>query len=272
MRHYKTQISMCFFKRYPELSSFQSKIEASQREVLCAELQEASEDCFQSKIGGKPYWSEAQPWPTNRKGAPLYFLAQINFATMPTLPPYPDKGLLQFFVDPSGELMGMDYSNRLKGDFALLYHENPVAQPHASAGPSIEQVADGPVRRALDLHWKRGHEYVPTTNRLFSWKVGTQAYKWADLMEEETRKKQVLEDYNIFAQASAIKIGGYGCFSKNDIRFNQKYTTYDYLLLQISSGEHIQWGKQGKAHFFLPKKALLEKKFDTALYTWDDFS
>ena len=48
----------------------------------------------QSKIGGTPYWPKH---PTT--GKELMLLLQLNFAEMPSLPLFPQQGILQLFVD-----------------------------------------------------------------------------------------------------------------------------------------------------------------------------
>lgn len=265
---------MSFFDDYPELSEYKEKIEASKREVLRADLATASKNPLHSKIGGHPFWPANKDWPTGRKQQALHFLAQINFEEIPNLAPYPNKGMLQFFIDPSNDLLGMDYSNRKKGEFAVIYHENIPEElaEQAALGPSIENAEEGPVQEARDLKFEKSTEYVPTTDRLFSWKVGARAYKLADQVEGEKRKEQVLKDYNDFAGVAGIKIGGYGCFTQNDIRYSQKYTKYDYLLLQITTEGPIQWKQKGAAHFFITEKDLEERNFEKVLYTWDDNS
>lgn len=265
---------MSFFESYPELSEYKEKIEASQREVLRAKIQPFSEAPLNSRIGGMPFWPEGQEWPKGRRKQRLHFLAQLNFDQLPDFDPYPSKGMVQFFIDPDNDLLGMDYSNRKKGDFVVLYHEDLQQEPtpKADCGRSIEDFDGGPVQEACDLHFETDTEYVPTTDRLFSWKLGVRAYKLADQVEGEERMQEVLNDYNLFTNAAGIKIGGYGSFTQNDIRYSQKYTKYDYLLFQITSQGPIQWGVKGSVHFFIPKQDLKALDFNQVLYTWDDNS
>ena len=60
-----------------------------------------------SRFGGQGYWNKDLEFPVNSNGDPLSFLAQINFAELPENALYPDKGLLQFFID--NESMGTNY-------------------------------------------------------------------------------------------------------------------------------------------------------------------
>ncbi|MFM8488298.1 MAG: DUF1963 domain-containing protein, partial [Bacteroidota bacterium] len=65
---------------------------------------------WQSKIGGLPYMPKNMTWPATPGGQPLFFLAQINFSEMPALSPFPDKGIVQFFICDD-DLYGMDFDD-----------------------------------------------------------------------------------------------------------------------------------------------------------------
>lgn len=53
---------------------------------------------WESRVGGMPYLPLNEKYPTNSEGTPLKLLAQINFAQMPKLENYPEKGILQFLL------------------------------------------------------------------------------------------------------------------------------------------------------------------------------
>ena len=59
---------------------------------------------YQSKVGDKPYLPKNAEYPYHaEKNHPLTLVAQINFAEVPLLPGFPERGILQVFVD------GLDY-------------------------------------------------------------------------------------------------------------------------------------------------------------------
>lgn len=62
-----------------------------------------------SRIGGMPWLAEDEFWPTGADGAPMTFLAQINFAEIPATEGVPAHGLLRLFVDeqPDGSVAPM---------------------------------------------------------------------------------------------------------------------------------------------------------------------
>ena len=51
-----------------------------------------------SKFGGLPYFPKGMELPEDANRKPLRLLAQLNFAEIPNLEPYPKEGLLRFFI------------------------------------------------------------------------------------------------------------------------------------------------------------------------------
>jgi hypothetical protein len=56
-------------------------------------------DTKASKFGGFPYLINLNDIPDSKKNGKLKFLAQINFSELPKNDIYPDKGILQFFIN-----------------------------------------------------------------------------------------------------------------------------------------------------------------------------
>ena len=77
----------------------------------------AATTAYQSKIGGTPYLPKNAEYPYHaEKKHPLTLVAQINFSEVPPLPGFPERGILQVFVD------GLDYG--LGNDFENLSEQN----------------------------------------------------------------------------------------------------------------------------------------------------
>ena len=55
--------------------------------------------CIDSKFGGIFYLPKGETVPVCPEGEPMQFVAQINFSKVPYIDGFPQKGLLQFFVD-----------------------------------------------------------------------------------------------------------------------------------------------------------------------------
>ncbi len=86
-----------------------------------------------SKVGSTPYLPLDVSYPTDSKGKPMDFLAQINFADVPALPDYPTQGILSFFISYQ---LDMDYENPTnQANFRVLYFEQvttDVSQLHTT--------------------------------------------------------------------------------------------------------------------------------------------
>lgn len=59
--------------------------------------------CLQSKFGGVFYLPQGEQIPVCPEGEQMQFLAQINFAEIPSLPGFPKEGIVQFFLDTDEE-------------------------------------------------------------------------------------------------------------------------------------------------------------------------
>ena len=96
-------------KKLPRrLEEWATEIEAtSQSYISLQPTINAVEEIWQSQLGGFLYWPTGHAYPMNGDDEPLYLLAQINFAELPALPPFPSHGLLQFFIADT-PLYGMD--------------------------------------------------------------------------------------------------------------------------------------------------------------------
>ena len=60
---------------------------------------------YQSKFGGTPYMPKGFVYPFSKlyQDKPLKLLAQINFAEMPKLEDFPEKGILQIYIEPEDD-------------------------------------------------------------------------------------------------------------------------------------------------------------------------
>jgi hypothetical protein len=123
-----------------------------------------------TKVGGIPYWPADRPWPTDDEGAPLFFLAQFNFADSRDLFPtsLPGDVLLLLVEDPE------DYLEPDLIQFEWLTLGLPPVSPFdesqmaTTAGPFygvIHRSADYPdaTERATDLEVSQSYD-LPILN------------------------------------------------------------------------------------------------------------
>ncbi len=248
---------------FPE---YESKIEASKKGTLEIVIEDIKPNIYNSKIGGHPYFPITKDYPRDLDENPLTFLLQINFEEMPKLKNFPEKGILQFYIDSSNELMGMDFDDRTNNDyFRIIYHENLVESIHDYSFldeylDSLESI-NMPFDRNFEkkFSYKKKVESVNLYCREFTQIMGLKAYP--DFIDEE--KEKLL---NIMYLGTGSKIGGYPFFTNEDPRSED---IYDTLLLQLDSDSNINWPGNGVANFFINKNNLREKDFNNVLFNLD---
>lgn len=95
-------------------------------------MRAASTTVFDSKLGGVPYFPKGMEYPSVLEGEfagkPLQLLAQLNFAELPHLEGFPEKGILQFFAGCDGDdVYGVDFNDYFaQNGFRVIYHENII--------------------------------------------------------------------------------------------------------------------------------------------------
>lgn len=220
-----------------------------------------------SKAGGLPYWSGDREYPTGTDGAPVYFLAQINFADIDTPPPgFPTSGLLQFFIG-ADDLYGAtftkpDEGNR-PGNYAIVFHAQPDADAYVPAPvPALAEDA------YLPFEGETGIEFEASGSR-----PSPLDYRFDALLpgvSERYDESEPLYDYAI--EPPSHQIGGYAVFTQSDPRVGSDAEDWQ-LLFQLDTqavGDfEIMWGDVGIANFFIRPGDLERRDFDRVWYNWD---
>ncbi|MBL7774465.1 MAG: DUF1963 domain-containing protein [Saprospiraceae bacterium] len=222
---------------------------------------------WESKVGGLPYLPKGTPYPTAPDGRPLFFLAQLNFADMPRLEPFPEQGILQFYIYDD-DLYGMDFDDGENPDtFRVLFFPNPSEY----AG---ELQADFPEFTDYDLlphHPEKSHplrfelteELAPPTDYRFWQQFGAGFFQQFGEQEWEVQNETVRT-----LRSQGHKIGGYAYFTQDDPR---RPDDPMLLLFQLDSDElmDLMWGDMGVGHFFIREADLRNRNFRRVLYDWD---
>lgn len=223
---------------------------------------------WESKVGGMPYLPKTTPWPTSAEGRPLFFLAQLNFAQMPALQPFPEKGIVQFFIN-NDDLYGMDFDNGENTDnFRVLFHAEPIENPALlqSKLPDTEEeeeILPHHPDESYPLSFSLAEEVAPITDYRFYQHFGADFFRQFDEQEWD-----VMGAFEKSLRAQGHKVGGYAYFTQDDPRRPEDPML---LLLQLDSDEtmDLMWGDMGVGHFFIREKDLLARDFSRVLYDWD---
>lgn len=255
---------------------------------------------FDSKMGGVPYFLKSMEYPVVRegehKGKPLFFLAQLNFKTLPKLPGFPTEGILQFFTGCEGDEMvyGMnDYDDLFNQNaFRVIFHENIITDESmlysADDMPDLGDDPDNfPLRGEYPLAAEEAASMsVPVEDFRFRNALAT-AYKeifGSDLNSEDDMDDfdEALNEEICSDDFGGTRIGGFPFFAQQDPRgFHERYPGWKYagctvLLFQSDSencddggeDDYISWGDWGVANFLISPEDLAKRDFSHVMYNW----
>ena len=252
----------------PEMEPFRPQVEQSRCSFIRVEpLAEGASQPWKSKIGGLAYQPKGHQWPVSPDGNPLFFLGQINFAELPALHPFPEKGILQFFINDD-DLYGMDFDQGEVADtFRVVFHPDPIedaSQLDASAySPESYDLLPHQPEDSFPLAFHLDSEVVPVTDYRFWETFGQDFFQQFGAAEWE-----VLDTYSKLVKPQGHKVGGYAYFTQDDPR---KPEDPMLLLFQLDSDQHmnLMWGDMGVGHFFVRESDLAKRDFSRVLYDWD---
>ncbi|MGI6257525.1 MAG: DUF1963 domain-containing protein [Anaerovoracaceae bacterium] len=236
-----------------------------------------------SKVGGEPYMPEDVQWPRDQGGTPLRLLAQINFAQMPGLSLFPQKGILQFFImeqeEDLGAMYGLDFDDPMKQNgFRLIYHEE--VDPQAPQ----QEVPRECFNESYGLLNKEDCLKMEFTSSVMAMTIDDYRFERRFLpLYNEAYNKDVVGFYDMDDQVSdhlydvlfqtGHRISGYPYFTQTDPRGRQDDEDKNILLFQLDSDEiedvSLMWGDVGVGNFFISEEDLLNCDFSKVLYNWD---
>lgn len=234
------------------------------RPAVCFTLGEAAATtAYQSKIGGTPYLPKNAEYPYHaEKKHPLTLVAQINFAEVPLLPGFPERGILQVFVDGLDYGLGYDFENLSEQTgWRIMYYPELLPESELQTDFSAYQATDS--------------ECLPFSGEF-------------PLIFQAASEEEEDEDFNKF---QGHKIGGSPIFLQGDpfIEYDEKADfddpatiTYSdwrkYILLlqldtDINEKDHctgkLMWGDSGVANFFITPEDLAKRDFSRVAFVFD---
>lgn len=239
-------------------------------ECLFIDYTASNGKCIDSKFGGVPYFPKNADYPTNEKGYPLYFLAQINFEQMEQHELFPTKGMLQFFVDGNDELLGVNLENPTEAvNFRVIFHEDVDEQCHCEL-PYFGDFEGFDYIEIVDdylMSFKRGKQYMSLEDyrfvSLFK-HMTTYTLSQADAAIDDLYSKY-LHEFSFYQD----QILGYPVFLQADYRVSDD--NLDVLLFQAVASEKLQfaWGDCGVLNFFISEEDLRNRDFSNVSFNFD---
>jgi HEAT repeat protein/uncharacterized protein YwqG len=189
-----------------EFGPFQGNIEATIQPYIevCAQPEDRML-LWHSKFGGRPYLPQGTAYPTTPDGRHLFLLAQINFAQVPRLEPFPREGILQFYIADDGQ-HGMNYDDLTTQEgFRVLYFPQVVEdEKELVTGLSfLPKHVDSPFSKPRSLTFAR--RYAPIS-------AGDYRFESAVFGKDISRPEEKLQVYERIISSYGDKIGGYPYF------------------------------------------------------------
>lgn len=253
----------------PELEAYRDRIEASIKPSIEIQLTDNNKPTWwQSKFGGLPYLPKGFEYPKSWNDEYLYLLAQINFAEVPHLEGFPDKGILQFYIAADEEFYGLDFENPTQQDnFRVLYFSNIELEEdnlitNFDFLPELSDEYLFPFKGFCALNYSLAFRPISINDYQFN------------IFSLDNIPDEIIENYEELFNNYCSKIGGYPAFLQDDPRALRPIKTQNYiLLLQIKSDSNdkidICWGDIGIGNFFIKESALKNLDFSEVLYNWD---
>lgn len=225
-----------------------------------------------TRAGGVVWLPEGEVWPTDDKGQPLSFLAQIDFAEMPPMADYPTSGVLQFFIGRD-DYYGANFEEPEKGSFKVIYRESLSGPGRLERGTprgnanidDYSPLYDDTVKQGLALTASAAMHKPSIGNWWLDRDLGP-------LLNDREDADSIYE-YIAAAKTDAFgvsHVGGHPEFTQSDWRIDKPYNDVDRVLLNLWSIDgHLMWGDVGQGQFLIRREDLLKRDFSKAFYQWD---
>lgn len=277
-------------KRVDELVS-SLKAETETEVIKIVPVPRAQLGVTASNFGGLFYLPKGHSIPLNTAGGQLYLLAQLNCGELPPNAVYPPQGIMQFWIDASDDLMGLDFEDGCSdaGKRVIYYPEigehysQEELQELYHPQPADDGILYTPFEqgRSFGLSFSLVKQSVSYDDYRFEplfvrkWNEAFSKHQIKDFFDLREIDEKIYDGlFDVFtASEDCTQIGGYGFFTQTDIRANEDYEEYTHLLLQIDSSgtgdSDIMWGDMGVGNFFATSQQIKDLDFANCLYNWD---
>lgn len=268
--------------------AYQKALEQLKAETLTDtvsfKLRDRKPSIFESKAGGTPYIPRDAVIPEDSYGNQLRFLAQVDCENLKSLPDFPHKGLLQFFISNSDVLGLLE-----KDGFMVYYYENvdrTVTEDECKSKLSLANSEDEyfPVAEEYSMEFtpckmsitERDFRYDELARSKLDEEIDEFLYdeifyedEYYDDQEDDDKEGDDYKDDG----CGKHRLGGYPYFTQFDPRYAER--EYTVLLFQLNSdydecgNEIVMWGDCGVCNFFIKPEDLKKRDFTKVLYNWD---
>ncbi|MEM9689122.1 MAG: YwqG family protein [Pseudomonadota bacterium] len=275
----------------PEMAEYRQAFDNAAMPIAVADARLARTSVYDSKFLGTPYMPPGFEYPRDPDGRALSFLAQINFDDVPSLPDYPESGILQFYISDSSndtnQVWGVEFVETTPYDaqaqfelqqqpnyFRVVWHDTVVTDEDKlqTDHPGSDKL-ELPVMGEAKLSFSEGIGYPVPGDYRFDKIFGAEGYEFFERFGDAADSVFVRYTSHITIDSVAW-LGGYAFFTQWDPRYAEP--DEDWLLLfEIQSwweegGPEVLWGDAGIGAFFIRREDLQARDFSRVLYHWDN--
>ncbi|WP_274308367.1 YwqG family protein [Solibacillus daqui] len=254
-----------------ELTNFHTCLTQSAEQV--AILTPVSQPAFlhESKFAGLPFLTHELEHPKDEYNQYMLLLAQINFAEFKLEKPFPEGGILQFYISQHCYDKVKFHSQYCHFKVQFLSHQEDYKNGlHDFTYLRDVNLTHFPIQQEMKLHATTQFEPVSATDyRLIDY-FNPEIMTASITLDERSFEDVYLESY----LAADHKIGGYPYFIHEDFRKQSYYLQhYDTLLLQIVSNDeqYIMWGDSGIISFFINSDKLANQDFSDIYFHIEEY-
>ena len=254
-----------------ELMIFHASLNKSVEQAAILHPIQQSTFLHESKFGGLPILFDQKDHPKDENNDYLLLLAQLNLADLQLAVPFPQKGILQFYI--SQRCYEKVTQRTTHGQFKVHYIPPSEADHHPLQDftyLSDVNNSDYPIKSEMKLIAKTQFEPVSATDYRLENYFNREIMETPITHDERSFKDVYLESY----LAAEHKVGGYPYFIHEDFRKGSPFLQhYDTLLLQIVSNDAqgIMWGDSGIISFFISSENLAKLDFSDIYFHTEEY-
>ena len=273
-----------FKKKYArELATATDQLKTMSRKLQFLEPVPATPSLDASRLGGRIAWPAGEPTPTDSSGAPMVFVAQINFKEEHALPDFPKKGLLQLFLANDIKERRITFFREHRKDgyyplrngsgFKLVFHnetdglvETQYQLPQAEYPIYQPEILDRP----QTITFRENRDQLPPMSQ---WQ-GSRVYERFEQLPEAENALVELDEIlstEVWDEQlpTVFYLGGYACPSQLDQRrFFEEYRKYDMCVMNFGDLPLLDLLDMNLA-VLISKADLLAMRFDDTVLIAD---
>lgn len=254
-------VNEIFKKMRPHLESFAVEcIGIKTKEVKDLDLKS-------SKFGGLPFFPVNEPYPRDEYGNEMILLAQLNFAEIPHIAPYPKVGLLQFFMTKKdNDYYGINFDKQTEqSNWKAYWWESTDFEPRRDLGAEYmehEEYASPILKGPLKLEFFK-QKNLPVMPCL-------EYHNQIEPLFSGDYEMDLVELQYCSYSPKGHRIGGFPHFTQDDLRnYQDEYVDYKLLFQIDSERAKIMWGDMGVGLFFIKEEDLLKRDFTKVMFHYD---